>query len=259
MFFDTHAHLDQEEFDADRAEVIARAREEGIEAILCPAVTAASAEVVVRLAEEYDLLAAVGIHPNYTAEADPNDWDRIVELAGHPRVVAIGETGLDTYRDYSPLELQKEYFERHIKLSKSTGLPLIIHCRETEEAMLPILRAAAPLDGVLHAFSSARAFAEECLAIGLHVSFAGNVTYSNRKNDYLREVARQIPEDRLLIETDSPYLVPQAFRGRKNRNEPAYVARTAAFLAELRGVSVEQLAAVTTANARRLFGLPERV
>ncbi|MBU4272808.1 MAG: TatD family hydrolase [Planctomycetes bacterium] len=258
-FLDTHAHLDQDEFDADRAAVIARARAAGVEAIVCPAVSALSAEAVVRLAEEHELWAAVGIHPNYTAEAKQDDWDRIVELAGNPRVVAIGETGLDRYRDYSPLQLQQEYFERHLQLACSRGLPVIIHCRDAREDMLPMLRAAAadgPLVGVLHAFSGTADFAAECLSLGLHVGFAGNVTYSNRKNDYLRDVAREIPKDRLLIETDSPYLVPQAFRGRVKRNEPAYVVRTAAFLAELRGVSVEQLAAATTANARRLFRLP---
>ena len=258
-FLDTHAHLDQQDFDGDRDAVIARAREAGVEAIVCPAVSALSAEAVVRLAEEHELLAAVGIHPNHTAEAKPDDWDRIVELADHPRVVAIGETGLDRYLDYSPLKLQQEYFDRHLQLARSRGLPVIIHYRDAQEEMLPMLRAAAadgPIAGVLHAFSGTADFAAECLSLGLHVGFAGNVTYSNRKNDYLRDVARGIPEDRLLIETDSPYLVPQAFRGREKRNEPAYVIRTATFLAELRGVPVEQLAAATTANARRLFRLP---
>ena len=287
-FLDSHAHLDQQEFDADRAAVIARARAAGVEEIVCPAVSALSAEAVVRLAEEheepcgtaalgcakssrtaeggcptnrhvFELWAAVGIHPNYTAEATPDDWDRIVELAGNPRVVAIGEIGLDRYRDYSPLRLQQEYFDRHLQLARRCGLPVIIHCRDAQEDMLPMLRAAAadgPLVGVLHAFSGTADFAAECLSLGLHVGFAGNVTYSNRKNDYLRDVAREIPLDRLLIETDSPYLVPQAFRGREKRNEPAHVVQTAAFLAELRGVSVEQLAAATTANARRLFRLP---
>ena len=285
FLLDTHAHLDQQEFDADRAAVIARAREAGVEAIVCPAVSARSAEAVIRLAEEFcstaapgcdelsmtaeggcptnrhgvDLWAAVGIHPNYTAETAPDDWDRIVELADNPRVVAIGETGLDRYRDYSPLKIQQEYFDRHLRLAHSRDLPVIIHCRDAREEMLPMLRAAAangPLSGVLHAFSGTADFAAECLSLGLHVGFAGNVTYSNRKNDYLRDVAREIPEDRLLIETDSPYLIPQAFRGRKKRNEPSYVVRTAAFLAELRGVPVDQLAAATTANARRLFRLP---
>ncbi len=256
---DTHAHLDQNDFDADRDVVLARAREAGVEAIVCPAVSARSAEAVVRLAEEHELWAAVGIHPNHTAEAKPDDWDRIVELAGNPRVVAIGETGLDRYRDYSPLKLQQEYFDRHLRLARSRDLPVIIHCRDAQAEMLPMLRAAAvdgSLVGVLHAFSGTADFAAECLSLGLHVGFAGNVTYSNRKNDYLRDVARGIPENRLLLETDSPYLVPQAFRGRVKRNEPAHVVRTAAFLAELRGVSVEQLAAATTANARRLFRLP---
>ncbi len=206
-----------------------------------------------------ELWAAVGIHPNYTAEAAADDWERIVKLAGNPRAVGVGETGLDLYRDYAPLAVQQEYFARHLQLSRALARPIIIHCRDAEAEMLPMLREAAaggPLCGVLHAFSGTADFAAECLGLGLYVSFAGNVTYSNRKNDYLRNVARTIPEDRLLIETDSPYLAPQAFRGRKNRNEPSYVLRTAAFLAELRGVPVEHLAAATTANARRLFRLP---
>lgn len=258
MFIDTHAHLDQDDFDADRGEVIARARAAGVEAMVLPAVSAESANAAVRLAEEFDLFAAVGIHPNYTAEAEPDEWDRIVALAEHPRVVAIGETGLDTYRDYAPIDLQQEYFERHLQLARGKGLPIIIHCRDAQDEMLPMLRTAAsagPIDGILHAFSGTADFAEECLSLGLHVSFASNVTYSNRKNDYLREIARSIPDDRLLIETDSPYLMPQSQRGRKKRNEPANVVETASFLAELRGVSLEQLAASTTTNARRLFKL----
>lgn len=258
MFIDTHAHLDQDDFDADRGEVVARALAAGIEAIVLPAVSAESADAAVRLAEEFDLFAAVGIHPNYTAEAEPDEWDRIVALAEHPRVVAIGETGLDTYRDYATIDLQQEYFERHLQLARGKGLPIIIHCRNAQDEILPMLRAAAeagPIDGILHAFSGTADFAVECLSLGLHVSFAGNVTYSNRKNDYLREIARSIPDDRLLIETDSPYLMPQSQRGRKRRNEPANVVETASFLAELRGVSLEQLAASTTTNARRLFRL----
>lgn len=258
-FIDTHAHLYQEDFDGDRAAVVARAREAGVETVVCPAVSAATAETALRLAGQFDLFVAVGIHPNYTAEAAPDDWERIVELAQKPRVAAIGETGLDTYRDYSPLPVQQDYFARHLELARSRELPIIIHCRDAQAEMLPMLRAAAaggPIRGVLHAFSGTADFADECLALGLHVGFAGNVTYSNRKNDYLRDVARSVPEERLLVETDSPYLVPQAFRGRKTRNEPAYVVRTAAYLAELRGVPVERLAAAATANARRLFRLP---
>ena len=259
MFFDTHCHLDQPEFDADRREAIARARAAGVETILCAAVSAASSQAVLQLAEDHNLLAAVGIHPNSTAEAAADDWQRVAALVNHPRVVAIGETGLDRYRDYSPLSLQEEYLDRHLRLAQQSGLPVILHCRDAAAELMPMLRAAAargPLCGVLHAFSGDAALAAECVALGLHISFAGNVTYSNKKFDPLRAAAPTIPDDRLLIETDSPYLVPQVFRGRQTRNEPANVVHTAAFLAELRDVSVDQIAVLTTANARRLFRLP---
>jgi TatD DNase family protein len=257
-YFDTHAHLDQQEFDADRREVIARARAAGVEHILCPAVSAASSQAVIQLAEEFDVLAAVGIHPNSTAEAADGDWDRVVSLIEHPRVVALGETGLDRYWDFAPLALQQDYLERHLRLAQQHDLPVILHCRDAIADLMPMLRAAAnrgPLRGVLHAFSGDAKMAAECMALDLHISFAGNLTYSNKKFEPLRAAAKIIPEDRLLIETDSPYLMPQIMRGKQKRNEPANAVHTAAFLAELRGVSVEQMAAVTTANARRLFGL----
>ena len=214
---------------------------------------------MLQLAEEYDLLAAVGIHPNSTAEAAAGDWQRVVALLDHPRVVALGETGLDRYRDFAPLELQQEFLDRHLRLAQERDLPVIIHCRDAAADLMPMLRAAVargPLRGILHAFSGDAALAAECLALGLHISFAGNVSYSNKKFDMLRAAARIVPDDRLLIETDSPYLVPQVFRGKQKRNEPAHVVHTAAFLAELRGVPVDQIAALTTANARRLFRLP---
>jgi TatD DNase family protein len=262
MYVDTHAHLDQTEFDADRGDTIARARAAGIEAIICPAVSAKSSRAAVRLAEEYGLFAAVGIHPNSAAEAAPGDWAEVVALAGQPRAVAIGETGLDRYWDYTPLSLQQKYLNRHLWLAHERDLPVILHCRDAQDDLLPMLRAAAargPIRGVLHAFSGDEAFAAECLALGFYISFAGNVTYSNKKFQTLRAVVPTIPDDRLLIETDSPYLVPQTFRGRERRNEPAWLVHTAAMLAEPRGVSPEHLAAVTTANARRLFRLPAAV
>jgi TatD DNase family protein len=258
MYFDTHAHLDQQEFEADRSGVIARAREAGVETILCVAVSAPSSRAVLQLSEQFGLPAAVGIHPNSTAEAAPNDWEEVAAMAGRPRVAAIGETGLDRYRDFAPLELQREYLDRHLRLAEKRGLPVILHCRDAQDDLLPMLRAAAargPLRGVLHAFSGTLEFAAECLALGLHLGFAGNVTYSNKKFEPLRAVARVVPDDRLLVETDSPYLVPQVFRGRQQRNEPANVVHTAAFLAKLRGTSLGQLATATTANARRLFRL----
>jgi TatD DNase family protein len=259
MYFDTHAHLDQSDFDADRGEVVARAREAGIAMILCPAVSAESSRAVVRLAKQHDLLAAVGIHPNSTHEAAAGSWEQVAAMIGLPGVAALGETGLDRYWDFAPITLQQEYLDRHLRLSQESGLPVILHCRDAQADLLASLRTAAergPIHGVVHAFSGDAAFAAECLALGLYVSFAGNVTYSNKKFDPLRAAARTIPADRLLIETDSPYLVPQLFRGKQKRNEPAHVIHTAAFLAHLRGVAPEQLAAETTTNARRLFGLP---
>ncbi|MEN6449249.1 MAG: TatD family hydrolase [Thermoguttaceae bacterium] len=256
MYIDTHAHLDQDEFAADRAEVIGRARDAGVETMLLPAVSAATSQAVLQLAEQFGLWAAVGIHPNSTVEATPDDWPQVAALATHPRVAAIGETGLDRYWDDAPLPLQQEYLRRHLDLARQRDLPIIIHCRDAQDDLLPILREAAvggPLKGVLHAFSGDAEFAAECLSLGFHLSFAGNVTYSNKKFEPLRAVARQAPEDRLLLETDSPYLVPQIYRGKRPRNEPANVVHTAAFLAELRGVPIERLASATTANARRLF------
>jgi len=256
---DAHAHLDVAEFDADREAVLARARKAGIGAIVCPAIHAASSEAVVRLAASAaGVFAAVGIQPNYCAEAKPGDWERVVALAGEPRVVAIGETGLDRHWDFTPFPVQQDFLDRHLRLAQDRGLPLIIHCREAEVDVLAILGEAArrgPLRGVLHAFSGDRAFAEACLALGLHLSFAGAVTYTNKKFASLREAAAAAPGDRILIETDSPYLVPHPLRGREKRNEPAHLVLTARCLAELRGQTVAEVAAQTTANARRLFGL----
>ena len=258
-YFDTHAHLDQDDFDADRAEAIARARAADVEGILCVAVSAATSQAVLKLAEKFDLVAAVGIHPNSAAEAAPYDWDNVVSFVANPRVVALGETGLDRYWDYTPLPIQQEYLDRHLRLAQDRDLPVILHCRDAAEDLLPMLREAVargPLRGIIHAFSGDAAMAAECVGLGFHISFAGNVTYTNKKFEALRDAAKAVPDDRLLIETDSPYLVPQIFRGKQRRNEPANVVHTAAMLAELRGVPVEQIAALTTANARRLFRMP---
>ena len=259
-FVDSHAHLDAEDFDPDRPAVIARAREAGVAAIVCPGISADSSGAAVRLAQgEEGVFAAVGIQPNYCGQAAADDWDRIVALVDHPRVVGIGETGLDRHWDFTPFAVQQDYFDRHLRLARKLDLPVIIHCREAEADVPAMLHEAArrgPLSGVLHAFSGDRAFAEECLALGLHISFAGAVTYTNKKFGPLREAVRTVPEDRLLVETDSPYLVPHPLRGKQKRNEPAHLVLTAQCLAELRGVGLEQLAAQTTANARRLFRLP---
>ena len=256
---DTHAHLDAEEFHPDRDEVIARSRQAGVEAIVCPAISADSSEAVVRLAAAGPAIyAAVGIQPNYCGQASKGDWDRVVGLVENPRVVAIGETGLDRYWDFTPFEVQQDYLDRHLHLAQARGLPVILHCRDAEADLVPMLREAAargPLAGVLHSFSGDRATAEECLALGLLVSFSGAVTYMNRKFEPLRAIAAAVPDDRILIETDSPYLVPHPLRGKLKRNEPAHLALTAGSLAELRGCSRGHLDALTTANARRVFRL----
>jgi TatD DNase family protein len=256
---DTHAHLDDPQFDADRDAVIARAVAAGVEVIVCVGTTVQTSQTATGLAETYpQVYAAVGIHPNSCAEAAPGDWERIVAMLDHPRVVGLGETGLDRYWDYAPIALQQDYFARHMWLSQERDLPVIIHCRDAQADLMPMLHEAAtrgPLRAVLHAFSGDAAMAEECLQLGLYISFAGNVTYTNKKFQTLRAAAAAIPDARILIETDCPYLVPEPFRGKQKRNEPALVAHTAAHLAALRGAPVEQFAAQTAANAKRLFRL----
>ncbi|MEX2185209.1 MAG: TatD family hydrolase [Pirellulales bacterium] len=253
---DTHAHLDQEEFDADRAEVIARASAAGVAAIVAIGTTVESSAAAVRLAAEYpSVFAAVGIQPNYCAAAADGDWERIVELAAAPGVVAIGETGLDRYWDHTPFEVQQDYFDRHIRLAARMKLPFVVHMRDCGEDILSALRAAhrrhGSLCGVMHSFTGDAPLAAACVELGLYISFAGMVTF--KKSAELRAVAATISADRILVETDAPYLSPEPFRGK--RNEPARVVHTAVCLAAERGESIEQFAARVTANARRLFRL----
>ncbi len=252
--FDTHAHLDQSEFDDDRDAVVARAREAGVEHIIAVGISADTSAVCVELASKYDgVHAAVGMQPNYLAEAQPGDWDRVVAMLDKPGVVAIGETGLDRHWDFTPFDVQQDYFDRHIRLSQERGLPFIVHMRDCDEDILIMLREArqrGPLNGVMHSFTGSRAMADECLAMGLYISFAGMVTF--KKSAALREIAAAVPDDRILIETDSPYLSPEPVR-KIQRNEPAHVRHTAACLAEVRGTTLEVFAAQTTANAKQLF------
>lgn len=255
MFIDTHAHLDAEEFDADREAVIQRALDAGVERIIAVATTVAGSRQCLELASGHAaIVASVGIHPNYAGQAAESDWQQVVELVESPRVVALGETGLDRHWDYTPFAVQQDYFDRHLQLSTKSGLPVVIHARECDVDVLAMLRDArrrGPLIGVMHSFSGAAETAVECLELGLYISFAGMVTF--KKSDALRQIAAAVPGDRILIETDCPYLSPHPLRGQ--RNEPAHVVHTAECLASLRGVSLEEFAARTTANAKRLFGL----
>lgn len=255
-WIDTHCHLDEDAFTQDCAESISRAVDAGVVAMVAVGITLQSCRRVIELADRFPaVFATVGLHPNYVSTAGPQDWDQIVALAKSPKVVGLGETGLDQYWDHSPLDLQVEYFDRHLELSRDLGLPFVVHCRDAEADVVAQLRRHAqqgPLNGVMHSFCGSSETAAACLEMGMYLSIGGMVTF--KKNESLRQVATTIPIDRLLIETDAPYLAPTPFRGK--RNEPAHVRLTAACLAEIRGVSKEEIAGATTANARQLFRLP---
>ena len=252
---DTHAHLDEAAFEQDLSAVIARAVESGLASMIAVATTADSSRATIDLAARVpQVFAAVGIHPNYAAQARPGDWEIVEELVASPKVVAIGETGLDRYWDHTPFDVQLDYFRRQIELGRRTGLPFIVHCREAEADVIAVLREASvvgPLCGVMHSFCGSQEALEVCLQLGLHISFAGMLTF--KKNEPLREIAAKVPLDRLLVETDSPYLAPLPHRGK--RNEPAFLRHTAECLAEVHGLTPDAMAALTTANARRLFRL----
>ncbi|HLW65745.1 MAG TPA: TatD family hydrolase [Gemmataceae bacterium] len=255
MLIDTHAHLDDERFANDLPAVLTRAQQAGVERIVTVATTRASGEQCLALAAQHPALApSVGIHPNHAAEAAMGDWDAVVKLSEDPSVVALGETGLDRHWDFTPFAKQEDYFARHLELSRQRKLPVIIHGREAEEDIVRMLRQEfhqnGSIAGVMHSFAGSAETAAACLEMGLYISFAGMVTFKNAAD--LRAVAANVPADRILVETDCPYLAPVPHRGK--RNEPAFVAETARCLAEARGVMLEEFAVQTTANARRLFG-----
>jgi TatD DNase family protein len=254
---DTHAHLDDRRLRPQIGAVLARARSGGIVQVIAIATTAEDSASVLDLAAAHaGVFAAVGIHPNDAAEAAPGDWEEVIRLAEHPRAVAIGESGLDRHWDRTPFPIQQDYFARHLDLAHRLGRPIVIHCREAEYDILSQLRSLSrPVKGVLHSFTGDWDRAQAFLDLGLHLSFAGMLTFANKSLDPLREAAARAPVDRILVETDSPYLTPQPFRGQTN--EPARVALTAARLAEVREMAPDALAEATTANARRLFSLPD--
>jgi TatD DNase family protein len=252
--FDTHAHLDDAQFDGLRDDVMDRARQAGVTRILAVGTTAASSRTCVELAGQYaEVDAAVGIQPNYCADAAAGDWDAVVSLTPDRNVLAIGETGLDRYWDFTPFDVQQDYFDRHLRLSQDSGLPFIVHMRDCGDEIVEMLEEArrrGPLSGVMHSFTGDEGLARQCLDLGLFISFAGMVTF--KKSTALRSVAAAIPADRILIETDAPYLAPHPCRGRRP-NEPGLIEHTARCLAEVRGVAAEDFAAQTTRNACRLF------
>ena len=249
---DSHCHINFEALQQDFDGLLARAKDANVGHMLCVAVNLEDFPEVLALAEQYPhIYASVGVHPCYTDCEEPS-VERLVELAAHDRIVAIGETGLDYFRTEGRPEWQRDRFRRHIEAAKRTGKPLIIHTRQAADDTMDILRQhdAGSVGGVMHCFSEDWITAEKALDIGFYISFSGIVTFRNA--DSLREVAKKVPLNRILVETDCPYLAPVPMRGKQN--EPAYVHHTALFLAEWLGMSFESLAQITSENFFNLFG-----
>ena len=255
MLVDSHCHLDFPEFAPEREAVIARAFAAGIGTMLTICTRLDQFAGVEAIAEsDGRIWCSVGAHPHEAADHGDLLTDCLVALTRHARVVGIGETGLDFHYDLSPRDIQERVFRTHVAASHATGLPLIIHAREADAEIAAILTAEAPPPGVLHCFTAGRALAQAALDIGFYISISGIVTFRNAED--LRAIVRDIPLDRLLVETDAPYLAPVPYRGK--RNEPAFVAATAAAVAELKGVAPEALAEATTENFFRLFAKAAR-
>ena len=255
MLVDSHCHLDFPDFTPERDAVIARAFAAGIGTMLTICTRLDQFDDVRAIAEsDPRLWCSVGAHPHEAADHADLLAERLVELAAHPRVVGIGETGLDFHYDLSPREVQERVFRAHIAAAQASGLPLIVHAREADAEIAAILASETPPPGVLHCFTAGRALAEAALGLGFYISISGIVTFRNAED--LRAIVRDVPLDRLLVETDAPYLAPIPYRGK--RNEPAFVAATAAAVATLKDIGPEELAAATTDNFFRLFAKAER-
>jgi TatD DNase family protein len=254
MLFDTHVHLNAEQFNEDLEEVISRAKEAGVGKMVVVGFDRPTIERAMELVEHYDFLyASVGWHPVDAIDMTDEDLAWIEELSSHPKVVALGEMGLDYHWDKSPKDVQKEVFRKQIHLAKKVKLPIIIHNREATQDIVDILReeGAEEVGGIMHCFSGSPEIAQECVDMNFYISLGGPVTFKNAKKP--KEVAQEIPLDRLLIETDCPYLAPHPNRGK--RNEPAYVKLVAEQIAELKGISLEEVEKITTENANKLFNI----
>lgn len=253
-FVDTHAHYYFPDFSADQADSIERARQAGIQWMINVGTNPETSRLSLELAQKYDFIwASAGIHPNDALEGTPGNLSIIEELLKHPRMVAIGEVGLDFYRDHAPRDVQKDLFQKFLDLYKKIQKPLIIHCRDAYDALYEMLAAAClkPYRGVMHCFSSHADDMKRFSDLGFYISFAGPLTY--KKNDVLRQACKECPLDRLLLETDAPFLPPQTMRGK--RNESSLMMETAKTAAEIHGISLEELGGITTRNAQKLFDL----
>ena len=267
MFIDSHAHLDGKQYASDREQVIARAREAGLETIVAigNGDGPGTLDCGVRLAEQYDFVyATVGIHPHEAQLANEAAFEEMKRISRHPKIIAWGEIGLDYFYDHSPREVQRSVFTRQMELARSAKLPIVIHCRPSNnsedawEDCLGLIQqhwASSGLGGILHCFTGIWAHAKRALDMGFMISFAGNVTFPTAQQ--IRDAATQVPLDRMLIETDSPYLAPVPHRGK--RNEPAFVVEVARQIGDLRGLPSEEIGVKTTENFKRFFSLHEKL
>ena len=263
MLVDSHAHLEGPRFDADRAEMLERARAAGVVNILAigSGTGPGTLDCAIRIAEQHDwIYATIGIHPHEAKLATESDYSELESLARHPRVIGFGEIGLDYYYDHSPRDVQQQVFVRQMEIARAAKLPIMIHCRPSDNSenawddTLRLIREhwdSTGLGGVLHCFTGEQNHAQAALDMGFMISFSGNVTFPKAEN--IRDVARTVPEDRMLIETDSPFLAPVPYRGK--RNEPAFVAKTAEKIAALRGKSTNEIGEITANNFFRFFRL----
>lgn len=256
MIIDTHAHLDFPDYKSDLESVLIRAKEADVGCIINVGTNLASSKKSIALAKQFtNIYASIGIHPHDASKVSEQDWQILESIVQESKVVAIGETGLDYYRNRSPHEDQQHMFHKHLTLAKAHSLPVIIHCRDASSDCLKILdeHKNGMLSGVVHCFSGTEEMAKKCVDLGLYISFAGTITFSNAHT--LREVAKSIPVERLLLETDSPFLAPQPKRG--ERNEPSYLSFIIPVLANIYGLSEKDIMRITTFNAYKLFGIDE--
>ncbi len=255
---DSHAHLELEPLINDYDNVMRRAREAGLVAVITVGIDLEDARNAMNIARRFDdVFVAMGFHPHNAKQVNDNDLAAMEKMASDPKVVGYGEIGLDFFRNHSPQDIQISVFEQQIGLAKSIGKPVVIHLRDAYDEGLSILEKAAPFPcaGVIHCFSGNHEHARRALDLGFYISIPGTVTY--KKNDQLRSIVEKLPSDRILLETDCPFLSPEPFRGKDC--EPAFIVHTARRVAEVRGASPEELAAQTTLNAIRLFGLPSHI
>lgn len=255
MLIDTHAHLDDARFDSDRDAMIARAREAGVEHFVTIGCDLATSRAAVELADRYPFVyATVGVHPHEAKQIGDSWYDDLRRLAQHKKVVAYGEIGLDYHYNHSPPRLQRERFREQITLARELRLPIVVHTREAQDDTMAILKEenAADVGGVFHCFSGDARLAKDALDLGFLLSFSGVITFQNAT--MLRDIVKTVPMDRILVETDSPYLTPAPHRGQ--RNEPAHVRLVAEKIAAIQGMTVDQVAEITSQNARRVFKIP---